>query len=181
MTDFTSHDARQLADREHDLAGDRYGDGPYVVHLDEVVRILAQFGFGHEFAAQAGYLHDIVEDTAMTADGLRERGVSELVVLAVLFLSDEEGHNRKTRKANTYARVKQDKIKGGEATRLGIPVKWADRIANVRQSKADNPGLFKMYRKEAVAFRAAYMPIDSLLADPGFLRMVAAYDLLVTR
>ena len=162
---LTNAEVRQIAVTGHE--GQEYDNQPYTVHLDDVVGVMAEFGYSNDTLVQLGLLHDIVEDTDMTADRLRELGVDELIVLAVLFLSDEDGHNRKTRKANTYARVVRQKVHGGETVRLGIIAKFADRIANLRASHRNNPGLLKMYRKEADAFRSAYMPTGPLLAEVG--------------
>lgn len=46
----------------------RYGDQPYSVHLDAVAGLLEPYGAD---AQMIGYLHDVVEDTAITADRVR--------------------------------------------------------------------------------------------------------------
>lgn len=175
---LTNAEVRQIAVTGHE--GQEYDNQPYTVHLDDVVGVMAEFGYSNDTLVQLGLLHDIVEDTDMTADRLRELGVDELIVLAVLFLSDEDGHNRKTRKANTYKRVRLDIDAGGEHIPIGLAVKWADRIANLRASTRSNPGLLKMYRKEWEAFRNAYMPPDLAPGiDTRWNTLVAEYDRLI--
>jgi (p)ppGpp synthase/HD superfamily hydrolase len=138
--------AREFAVRAH---GDqRYGERPYSVHLDAVAELAAPFG---ETAQVVGYLHDTVEDTAVTLDEVRER-FGAAVAACVSLLTDAAGANRKERKAKTYARLAEVH---GEAE-LALIVKAADRLANVRASVRDgNQGLLAMYRGEQAAFRAA--------------------------
>jgi (p)ppGpp synthase/HD superfamily hydrolase len=159
MMSFTSH-IRLLAAGAHAAVGQKYGDLPYVAHLDQVVAILRESGFDTFLHDITGFLHDIIEDTKVTAEDLTRFDIPQRVIRAVEFLSDEEGHNRKTRKANTYKRVQRDIAAGGEHISIGLAVKWADRIANLRASTQSNPGLLKMYRKEWEVFRTAYMPPD---------------------
>jgi len=179
MNDFTNH-IRSFAAGAHAAAGQRYGDQPYVAHLDEVVAVLREFGFDTSDFSIAGFLHDIIEDTQITGHDLLAFDIPEWVVRAIEFLSDEEGHNRKTRKANTYRRVRLDIAAGGEHIPIGLAVKWADRIANLRAATRSNPGLLKMYRKEWEAFRTAYLPPDLAPGiDLRWTRLVAEYDRLI--
>lgn len=66
-----------LAAEQHQGQVDKVGQ-PYVLH---VLRVM--FRLDDEDARIAAVLHDVVEDTDMTLDGLRERGFSEQVVRAV--------------------------------------------------------------------------------------------------
>lgn len=149
-----------------------YGGNPYVTHLDAVVQVLKDAGFMDPTFLMAGYLHDSLEDTATTALDLKAEGFSPEVVKAVQFCTDEPGHNRKTRKAATYARVKVN------PHIVGLAVKWADRIANIESCKAEgNTGLLQMYRKEDAAFRDAYTPPKTLLAgDKRYYTLLVRYE-----
>ncbi len=60
-------DARSFAIAAH--GEQMYGDQPYVFHLDAVVELLAPFG---NQAQIAGYLHDVVEDTDVSLQKVRE-------------------------------------------------------------------------------------------------------------
>ena len=157
--------------------GQKYAGGPYVEHLDDVVAIIREFGIRGNDVAVVGYLHDVLEDTKVTWQDLQAMGFNEDVVAAVEFVTDEDGHNRKTRKAKTYERVRLEKQVDHPVVRLGLFAKWADRIANLRASHKDNPGLLKMYRKEAEVFREAYMPVGDMAQH--FTAMIAEYDRLV--
>lgn len=161
--------ARQWALLSH--GAQRYGEDPYVVHLDEVVAILRAFGWiDHEVIA-AGYLHDVVEDTAVTRHEVVER-LGEHVAHMVAFCSDEEGPDRATRKRHTYARMRavldQEPAWGAQAS----AVKLADRLANVRRCVSDqNVRLLAVYTAEhpslmdALGGQAAHQPLWDALAE----------------
>ena len=175
---------RLIAAGAHALAGQTYGDGqPYnSEHLNEVAAVLRSFGFKDDVVQRVAYLHDIIEDTEWTSDLLLELGFDPDTVMAVEFCTNAEGENRKTRKTNTYERVQgwlgdQPPMRG---TNLGVVVKWADRLANLRAChRDDNKDLLKMYSKEAATFRAVYMPPHSKVEL--FLGVLAEYDRLVAR
>ena len=139
-------DARAFAVEAH---GDqRYGSRPYVAHLDEVAAILAPYGVQ---AQVAGYLHETEEDTLVTSEQIADRFGAHMAEVVGL-LTDEEGANRKERKAKTYAKL----AAVGPHLFLALVAKTADRLANVRACVRDgNEGLLAMYRGEHPAFRAA--------------------------
>ena len=58
-------DAQRFAEEAH--AGQRYGEHPYGVHLQAVRAVLRDFGHGGALAV-AAWLHDTVEDTAVTRE-----------------------------------------------------------------------------------------------------------------
>ena len=142
--------ARDYAVQAH--GAQMYGDKPYVFHLDQVVSLLKEYG---EDAQVIGYLHDAVEDTAVTeADVAQVFG--QFIADCVSLVSDVPGPNRKSRKAKTYARLA--KVRGEHE--LALVVKAADRLANVRMClQEQNNKLLNVYRQEQpVFFRAAYRP-----------------------
>lgn len=99
MTTLLAERARAFAVAAH--GGQLYGDLPYAAHLDEVAGILDAFGLPE--VVPVGYLHDVIEDTTVSAADLTvEFGAA--VTAAVVFCSDEVGRNRSERKAATYAR-----------------------------------------------------------------------------
>jgi (p)ppGpp synthase/HD superfamily hydrolase len=75
----TVNDARELAYAVHEGHVDKAG-APYFEHVAEVARRLEQHG---DEAVMAGYLHDAVEDTALTLEWLLTMGFPEAVVRAV--------------------------------------------------------------------------------------------------
>jgi (p)ppGpp synthase/HD superfamily hydrolase len=161
--------ARQWALRAH--GAQRYGEDPYVVHLDEVVAILKEFGWSEPEVLAAGYLHDVVEDTAVTQHDVVER-LGERVAHMVAFCTDEEGPDRATRKQHTYARMRavlaQEPTWGAQAS----AVKLADRLANVRRCVAgQNARLLAVYSTEhsslmkALGGQASHQPLWDALAE----------------
>ncbi|MCZ2343124.1 MAG: HD domain-containing protein [Bacteroidales bacterium] len=176
MREAVAH-AREFAIAAH---GDqRYGDQPYAVHLDAVVGLLAPFG---ELAQVIGYLHDVVEDTAVPLDAVRER-FGDRVAACVALVTDEPGAHRLERKAKTNAKLSA--VAGEDA--LALAVKAADRLANLRASAGGgSDSKLGMYRREHPAFRtAAYRPglcdelwreMDSILGIEQDAEPVAAVD-----
>lgn len=138
--------ARKFAIEAH---GDqKYGDKPYIHHLESVVAILEPHG---EEAKIIGYLHDVVEDTKVTVEEI-EKLFGRFVAQCVGILSDEPGKNRKERKTKTYE--KMSKVTGKET--LALVVKAADRLANIEACIKDgNKSLLDMYKKEHKHFHDA--------------------------
>lgn len=144
--------ARALAVRYH---GDqKYGDEPYVVHLDAVADLA---GPNRVYRAVA-YLHDVLEDARAedkqaVRDAINAR-FGENVLRCVENLTDEPGKNRAERKYRTNQKLgalSQYNV----LDQIALTVKAADRLANVRQCVKTNDSRFEMYRREHPAFRAA--------------------------
>src|SRR5690625_1833207 len=76
---MTVTEASRLAERAHAGQTDKAGR-PYAEHVFAVRDLLADRG---EHAQIAGVLHDVLEDTSVTADELRARGCPEPVIRAV--------------------------------------------------------------------------------------------------
>lgn len=124
----------------------KYGDKPYVYHLDMVHMVSVAQGLP-QIVCEAAYLHDVLEDTPVTYDELKKEFDSEELAHLVFCVTDEKGNNRKERKAATYPKIKSNTN--------AIALKLCDRIANVKASlTSENSGLIKMYRKEQPEFEA---------------------------
>jgi (p)ppGpp synthase/HD superfamily hydrolase len=136
--------ARDFALDAH--GGQRYGDQPYAVHLDAVAALLAPYG---DVTQTVGYLHDVVEDTAVTLDAVRG-AFGDHIAECVALVTDATGANRAERKARTNAKLA--KVEG--ELRRALVVKAADRLANLRMSSGGGAKL-EMYRGEHAAFREA--------------------------
>lgn len=143
-------DARAFALCAHN--GQMYGNFPYSWHLEAVVELLAPYGVQAQII---GYLHDVVEDTAVGEDEVHAR-FGPFVGECVGLLTDAAGATRAERKAQTYARLAT--VSG--PAELALVVKAADRLANVRSCVADRrQSLWEVYRHEHPAFRdSAYRP-----------------------
>lgn len=152
--------ARDLAIKWH--GEQKYGDKPYVAHLDAVYETLMLCGDIHHFAEKwrlrveiLAYLHDILEDTRIPEKEILDAFGNDEWILDALRLVTGKGSNRKERVAYTNKKL------GGIGTRfeLAIIVKIADRLSNVTECiTTKNYALFNMYKKEYKEFKnAVYM------------------------
>lgn len=105
--------AEAIARAAHDGQVDKAGM-PYADHPARVARRCAP----DVDAMAVAWLHDVLEDTAVTAETLRAHGIPEHVVTAVAALTREEGEAA----AAYYERVARN--------RLALTVKWADLADN---------------------------------------------------
>lgn len=133
----------------------KYGERPYVEHLDEVAEIVRGIPGLPEFAVTVAYLHDVVEDTDITLRDV-ERWFGPQVCSCVRGLTDPPGDTRRERKARLHGHLRA--LLGSGTGRVTLAVKAADRLANVRSSVSEGKeGLVKMYADEHDDFRdAAY-------------------------
>lgn len=148
----------------------KYGDRPYVYHLDAVARLAEPYGVD---ATVIAYLHDTVEDTGITVQDI-EHKFGPKIAQCVGLLTDEPGANRKERKVKTYAKLAV--VTG--PSEIALVVKTADRLANVRACLVDQKqSLLAVYLSEHPVFRrSAYRSglcdplweeLDLLLSDVG--------------
>jgi len=116
------------------------------MHLQAVVQVLRDFGFGAAYE-QAGWLHDVVEDTAVELSEIRQRFGKDVadMVDAVTGL----GATRTERNERIYAGIR--------ACPSAAVVKIADRIANVEAAPPGSDHSAR-YLREADAFAAAIQP-----------------------
>ncbi|MBV8931115.1 MAG: bifunctional (p)ppGpp synthetase/guanosine-3',5'-bis(diphosphate) 3'-pyrophosphohydrolase, partial [Kutzneria sp.] len=109
---FTVQDAVRLATRAHDGQLDKAGK-PYIGHP---IRVMNRVETDYE--RMAAVLHDVIEDTPVTADDLLAAGCPPRVVSAVVALSTSPGEPL----ADYLARVVADPI--------AVTVKRADVADN---------------------------------------------------
>lgn len=128
---------RELARSAHHGQSDKTGQDYFVAHLEPIAVSLEPHG---EHAAMAGYLHDIIEDTAYTADRLLELGVPPEVVEAVESVT--------LRQDEAYPAL----IARAAAHPLSRIVKLADNALNL----ARNPELEAADPAEAARLRTRY-------------------------
>ena len=156
--------ARQLALQAH--GGQKYGAHPYSHHLDQVVA-LAEPHFPWRLfdeGVAAALLHDAVEDTGLTI-GEIEHDFGPVVADAVGFCTDADGPSRRLRKRRTYLQMRASideahrrmhSMNPHKGIPLGVVVKMADRLANLKATLSDeNRALGRMYLQERGAFLLA--------------------------
>jgi (p)ppGpp synthase/HD superfamily hydrolase len=123
--------ARQFAIKRH--GEQKYGELPYIFHLDMVYQIVLDAKLDEDYQI-AAYLHDVLEDTNTTKEEL-----TSLFGERVTALVDSVTGHGKTRKEK-----KQVMLNKLNAFPDGIPLKMADRYANMKES-LNIPKLFEMY------------------------------------
>ena len=103
---LTLEDAIALAVKSHDGQVDKVGQ-TYILHPLRVM-----FAVEGDTARMAGILHDVVEDTDVTFDQLREMGYNEEVIEALDCLTrrDDETYAKFVERANANPIARQVKI-----------------------------------------------------------------------
>lgn len=125
---FTLEEAISLASEKHKGQTDKAGQ-PYILHPLAVMNTVQG-----DTAKMAGVLHDIVEDTPVTFDELRQLGCPEAVVEAVKLVThaeDFDGSNE------SYMADIKNIVDSGNQT--AIDVKWADITHNQDLSRIPSP------------------------------------------
>jgi (p)ppGpp synthase/HD superfamily hydrolase len=130
--------ARRFAIEAH--KDTRYGDLPYEFHLQAVVDVMGECT---PEAIAAAWLHDVVEDTHVSLNDIRNNYGGKVARL-VDCVTDAPGNNRREKKVGMYA-----KLSSGPP--LARRLKMADRIANMTASM-ENPKMRAMYRAEFPEF-----------------------------
>lgn len=135
--------ARAFAIAAH--GGQLYGDRPYADHLAAVVQILRDHGYDDQSTwLAAGWLHDVIEDTPVILGDLENRFGG--LVCAIVWACTGEGKTRAERNASIYAKLRTAPV--------AVPVKVADRIANIEAAPPGSPHAARYWR-EAAGFREA--------------------------
>lgn len=134
-----------LAATAHDGQRRKYTGEPYLVHPAEVAALVYENGGDAEMMA-AALLHDVVEDTDVTIDGIAELCGPNVagLVLALTDVSRSEDGNRAARKAKDRQHLQKQ---CGDAK----TIKLADLISNHRSISSHDPGFAEVYQREAVA------------------------------
>jgi len=120
-------EAYELAAKAHE-GSSRYSGEPYMTHVAEVALLLGEMGMGPR-TITAGLLHDVIEDTTVTREQLREQFGDEILFLvegvtklsAVRYYGTDR-HNESLRKL--FVATSQD-------IRVLI-IKLTDRLHNMR-------------------------------------------------
>lgn len=134
---------KMLAIRMHGLQD--YDGFPYHKHLNDVDQTLLDHGYEqYGIHSLCAWGHDMLEDCPISYNDLKKQ-FGEVVAEIIYCVTDELGRNRKERKAKTLPKIKSNL----EA----IPIKLADRIANVRNSLKKNHSMLGAYAKEHEEFK----------------------------
>jgi len=152
--------ASQIAARAH--AGQVYGTGsaavPYVHHCERVAGLSAAVcglaGLSPALGAAAGWLHDVVEDTMVSAGKLSRLGVPQMVVDTVVLLT----HRRGVARAQYLQQVCSDPL--AACVKLADSLVNADPVANSVLAASDPIRAARLRGKycEGVLFVASRVP-----------------------
>lgn len=150
---------QELEDRARDFAKtlhghQKYGEAPYAHHLEHVRFVLATFGYNQHYGP-AAWLHDVVEDCNVDIKLIETLFGAKpaTLVWAVTGL----GGSRRERNESIYQKL--------ELTPDAIPLKLADRIANVESAKTARENnhstarFFDMYFTEHNSFMDRLKPL----------------------
>lgn len=134
--------ARAFATHAHAAQRRKYTGEPYIVHPEEVARIVADAGLPEAVIA-AAWLHDVVEDCGVTGGELESEFGAEVarLVLEVTDVSRPEDGNRATRKA-----LDRDHLASASAE--GQSIKLADLISNTVSIVERDPHFATVYLRE---------------------------------
>ena len=146
--------AERIAREAH--AGQLYGDKDYVeAHVGVVANIVRRLGYGalHQAAA---WLHDTVEDTNTTLDGLMSAGMPLAVVRAVGLLSKRSGHDHH----HYLSEIGNDPV--------ASVVKYADSSANFASTMLLSPHIpDSKFRERAAEYQRNMAYLRPRLPEPG--------------
>ena len=124
--------ALRVASKYHEGQKRKGKDVPYIVHPIETAMILINNDMGDEIIA-AGFLHDVLEDTKMTEEKLKDifnERIVNLVKGASESLEDREKISWEERKKHTieYLKIAEKDVKS---------ITCADKLSNIKSMKAD--------------------------------------------
>jgi (p)ppGpp synthase/HD superfamily hydrolase len=135
----------------------RYTNDPYIVHPEEVAKIVASRPHTPEMIA-AAYLHDTVEDTPVTIDDIRQRFGPTVAALVddLSDISTATDGNRAARKAIDLKHT-------AAASNQAKTIKLADLISNSHSIIMHDPNFAKVYIREKQALLDVLVGGDPVL------------------
>lgn len=151
--------ALDFATEAHEGQVRKYTGVPYVLHPIEVMEIVKTVEHDDAMLA-AALLHDVVEDTDVTIDEVRDVFGSDVASLVddLTDVSKPEDGNRSTRKA-------LDRAHSAKASARAQTVKLADLISNSADILVNDPKFAKTYLAEKELLLEVLILGDSKLHD----------------
>lgn len=159
-----------LAVKAHREAGSRYNKGPYGHHLHEVVQVLDEYNWDSPVLHVSAWLHDSLEDTALTADDIRkfnflgEERCGQVIRIVEAVTTPASVGNRRARLKKLIEQL--------QLCPEALPLKLADRIANVRSCWANQDTRLFMYEREYREFRSLIAVVPPLPRPLAALEMM---------
>lgn len=145
---FVVRDALRLAVDAHQGQVRKYTGEAFVTHPASVAHTVSEFD-SDPLVLAAALLHDVVEDTAVTAQALRARFPATVVrlVLSLTNPSRPEDGDRTARKAIDHAHVAQ-------AEPRAQTIKYADVLHNVQSIARHDPAFAPTYLQQKASLIA---------------------------
>ncbi len=140
LKSFTKEDIARIEDA-YNLAFEahkpqvRKGGGPYIMHPISVAHIIAEEFMLGPNAIIAGFLHDVVEDTAYTIDDIRERYGDEVAFLVGTVTKRKDGKFEMSKQMDNYKQM----LGSIHYDIRALLVKLADRLHNMRTLSSMKP------------------------------------------
>lgn len=149
IKEIVTEDLRQVLQFATDKHADqtRSGGEPYITHPVRVAQIVQQFKQSHNIdeLIAAAYLHDTIEDTDTTHEGLQDL-FGGLVASLVLELTSDLEQIKKVGKKEYLA-----KKMAHDMSSYGLVIKLADRLDNVQDiATAKNEAWRNRYKAETL-------------------------------
>ncbi len=149
--------AKQIAHHWHNVVVGqkrKYTGAPYTVHTSAVADLVARFG-GTPAMIAAAHLHDVVEDTPLTLDGLTSElaatgmGVTD-AVLIVSYVGDLTDVFTKADFPAFNRRQRKDMERGRQANMADASkmIKMCDCLDNAKDILVNDPGFGKVFVAE---------------------------------
>ena len=135
----------KFATKAHGDQKRKYTGDPYIVHPIAVAEIVKTVPHTDAMIA-AALLHDVVEDTPVTIEQIKDKFGSEVAELVgwLTDISRPENGNRKTRKS-------LDRDHSANAPAEAQTIKLADLIHNTKSIEKHDPHFWKVYKQEKIA------------------------------
>lgn len=154
--------AKRIAELYHN--GQKYGDKPYIRHLEAVVVCLNPnyFSDTRSFADSlaVAWLHDVLEDTNIDLK-LLEYQLRPVVVMAIRLITLPPAPTRNIQFAMMYAAIESARISESETVRkaaqIASIVKICDRCCNITESMLNNPDKLERYIYEYDDFKTCFV------------------------
>jgi (p)ppGpp synthase/HD superfamily hydrolase len=153
--------ASVFAHKAHEGVARKYNQAPYITHPARVAKATAELSGATEEMVAAAWLHDVVEDTAITLEQIRQE-FGEKVAELVGWLTNEPkvpGENRAARKKKAAVRL-------NKAPKDAQRIKMLDRMDNLGEMDYKADGSFaRVYVEESWDLFYAISNADSDLSE----------------
>lgn len=159
-------EAINLAHKAH--CGQNYGDFDYTRHLRDVALTLGAAGLHDDPWEVAAWLHDIVEDTDVTIEDIQARFGEDVARLVAAVTTPASIGNRHARLDALIQQLQE--------CPEALPLKLADRIANVQFCWFNQDTRLFMYYREYGWFRKGLRPLHPA---PAVMKMWDKLDKLL--